>query len=172
MEIDLNEHFVEAEINNSMGIKKLVKLPVTEESLVRTLSNALSLEKEKLSYKELNKTELSVLGLKKINNIKFEKPTNVYYLNLYLNLLKDNKYFLTNEEAKINNDILKGHITDLLNKEDFDYSQLRKEYYYKQTNEETKQEEKPLKEKPIFTIKDLQERHREKRRLSREGKQG
>lgn len=174
MSVDLNKYFIEIMMSDIDKTPTLIKVPITDNSLKHALLNKLKLSKEDLKYENHNLKSMSVLEIIKVNHVKIEKPTNVYDLNLYLNILKEKNINFAQEEITISNDFLRDEIHFLLEvtNEKKEYTELKKLFEQQKISKEKPQEqkeeseEKP-KEKPIFTIKQLTEKHNE-----RKGKNG
>lgn len=164
MEIDLNRYHVEAIIKNNRMQEVSVKLPKTEESLEHSLLQKRIAEENVLGYKSFDKKLKSVLSLKQIDNINIEPPMNIYYLNLYLNLLKEKNIKLDTKKDTWNTEIIQTRIAELLDCESMNYEGFLS-YMKDGRNKEQKDNSKPdkPKEKPLFSIDKLQKRHIERK---------
>lgn len=142
MSINLNKYKIEVVINTVEGEQKTIKLPLFKESFQKALTNILLADKDTFNYKFFNSEFMSVRKIKKIDNIKINIPTNVFYLNLYLNILKNKNIDFADEEMILTTDILKEKIVDLLELENknYNYDELKKEAERKFTNENEDQD--------------------------------
>lgn len=168
MKIDLNKYYIEAVIKNIENKEVFIKLPITEESLEHTLVQKNIISEEFLGYKNFEMKLKSVLKLNRIKNIEIKKPTNIYYLNLYLNLLKEKNIALDDtKHDEWNTEILQSRIAELLDSKIMNYEAYTNylnnqiQAMNEQKAKNTKQD-KP-KEKPLFSIRDLQKRHIERK---------
>ena len=117
-----------------------LKLPKTRENLEKVLiDNEISEEIEV----ELFDNPLNSVKEIEIKNFKIkettENPTNVFYLNVYLQILKTNKLDVPEKEIEIDTIVLKEMISDLLNADNKD---IDIEEIYKKINGSEDQEEK------------------------------
>lgn len=106
--------------------------------------------------KSVTKTEL--------RNFTIEKPTNIYYLNSYFLFLKEKNWELPEENITITTEKLKELIADIFN---FPRKDMTLEEIFHALNSSSRQKELK-KEKPIFSIYQLQANHRERKRRQRE----
>ena len=156
MEIDLNQYHIEIKILNIELEEVYIKLPKSEESLeFSLLEKKIVTNTNTLGYLNFENKMKSVKGFKKLN-IEVEEPLNIYYLNLYLNLLKERDIKLE-ENEKLSTEILKSKISSLLKLEDIlDYQQI-KDLKNKQ------KEKKDLIYKPQFSLEKLLNRHHKRK---------
>lgn len=171
MNINLNKYHVKIIMKNINLEEVSIKLPITDKSLEKALIKILLIEKDMLGYENFDTEFMSVLDIVKVDNIKIEKPTNIYYLNLYLNILKQKNIDLTSEKKVITTDFLKEDIANLLksSRKDMDYKELKElmleENKFNKKDLEKKQKTRKKSEngKLRFTIPQLQ-------RFNNEGK--
>lgn len=169
--IDLRENHIQAVIKDLRHKEKKIKLPITHDSLEKALVEKDIVSTDSLTYTNFDMTIKSVLELFQVNNIKIKTPTNIYYLNLYLNLLKQQNINLDDDEiVEWNTEILKSKIADLLNTSIMNYDEFidllkNKESEATSENEETKENEvkDKSKEKPLYSISKLKKRHIERK---------
>lgn len=105
--------YVRANIINLDDKEEYVKLPKTNKNLYKILLKKNIIDFEENSYTALDFKTRSVIGID-IKNFKIKSPTNIYYLNCYLDLLKSNDLDVPEEEIEINTDKLKELIADIL----------------------------------------------------------
>ena len=112
----------------------------------------------------------SILALERIDTIKIKAPLNIYYLNMYLNLLKEKNIKLDTKEDEWNTEIIKSRIAELLNTNSMNYDDFVNYITDTKTQEQKNEaepndtkEDKP-KKKPMYTIAELQKRHLERKR--------
>lgn len=174
MGIDLNKSRINGIIVNGVGKEVTIPLVITDESLKKTLINKDITPIEFAKYKTFNNKRKSILRLEKINNFKFTKVTNVFYLNEYLNILKEKNIELPSEETELNTDIIKEKIAYLLgsDKKDMNLDEIKQ---YRKTldtenakdtknkTENITKKSKPKKEDLVFDIKELQKQHLERK---------
>lgn len=170
MSINLKKYYIEIVMKNMDFKEVIIKLPITDESLEKALLKILQIEKDMLGYKNFDTELMSVLDIIKVDNIEIKKPTNIYYLNLYLNILKDKDINLSSEKMIITTDILKEKITDLLKIQNKDMNFEEIKNFIKENNkldnpkEETKEINEVIKnQKTMFTVKQLQKIHNERK---------
>lgn len=170
MSINLKKYYIEIVMKNMDFKEVIIKLPITDESLEKALLKILQIEKDMLGYKNFDTELMSVLDIIKVDNIEIKKPTNIYYLNLYLNILKDKDINLSSEKMIITTDILKEKITDLLEIQNKDMNFEEIKNFIKENNklddlkEETEEINEVIKnQKPMFTVKQLQKIHNERK---------
>lgn len=169
MNINLNKYHVKIIMKNINLEEVSIKLPITDKSLEKALIKILLIEKDMLGYENFDTEFMSVLDIVKVDNIKIEKPTNIYYLNLYLNILKQKNIDLTSEKKVITTDFLKEDIANLLksSRKDMDYKELKElmleENKFNKKDLEKKQKTRKKSEngKLRFTIPQLQRFHNE-----------
>lgn len=96
-----------------------------------------------------------------IRNFNIKKPTNIYYLNCYLDILKFKGLELPEEEIDITTDKLKEMIADLLNSNNkvMDLTEI----YDLINNDQSATTKETSTKKPIFSIKELQRQHLERK---------
>lgn len=170
MGIDLRKYYIEIVMNN-MDFKEItIKLPITNESLEKALLKILLIERDMLGYKNFDTELMSVLDIVKVDNITIEKPTNIYYLNLYLNILKEKNINLPSEDMVITTEILKEKIANLLKlpRKDMNFEEITDFITEQETSNnskeiktETKQVTKSRQTK--FSVKQLQKIHNERK---------
>lgn len=166
--IDLREHHIKAVIKDNRNKETNVKLPITHDSLEKALVEKDIISADSLNYTTFDKSIKSVLELFQVKNIRIKTPTNIYYLNLYLNLLKQQNIKLDDEEIEEwNTEILKSKIADLLNTSKMNYDEFinllkNKESEATSEDEGTKEKNKS-KEKPLYSISKLKKRHIERK---------
>lgn len=105
--------YVRANIINLDDKEEYVKLPKTNKNLYKILLKKNIIDFEENSYTALDFKTRSVIGTD-IKSFKIKSPTNIYYLNCYLDLLKSNDLDVPEEEIEINTDKLKELIADIL----------------------------------------------------------
>lgn len=160
MSIDLNKYHIEVSINDLRRKKVFIKLPITEKSLELSLIN--NNVSEEPNYINLDSNINSVIDIKKVNNVVMKKPINIYYLNMYLNILKQKNIDFASEKIEINTATLKEKISCLIdtkNKE-LNYDEIKK---ILEEKNQSKEMTTPIKKAPIFSIKDLQREHIERK---------
>lgn len=167
--IDLNQHHIEAVIRNLEMKEVAIKLPNTEKGLKHSLRLNEIADEEEINYTNFEHKLKSVLYLYNIDTIKIEAPLNIFYLNLYLNLLKERNIELNTKEDEWNTEVIKSKIAELLNTDSMNYDDFvkhikdtkAKEHQNKEPKEK-EQENKP-KKKPMFSIKEMQREHLERK---------
>lgn len=140
-----------------------LRLPVKNSELRKLLiaKNVVCADQSKVHHldgrlKSVTKTEL--------RNFIIEKPTNIYYLNSYFLFLKEKDWELPEENITITTEKLKELIADIFN---FPRKDMTLEEIFQTLNSSNTQKELK-KEKPIFSIYQLQANHRERKRRQHE----
>lgn len=167
--INLNKYHVKFIMKNINLEEVSIKLPITDRSLEKALIKILLIEKDMLGYENFDTEFMSVLDIVKVDNIKIEKPTNIYYLNLYLNILKEKNINLTSENKVIRTEFLKEEIANLLksSRKNMDYKELKElmlkenKFSKKELEEKQKTRKNSDNGKLRFTIPQLQRLHNE-----------
>lgn len=179
MEINLNLYFVEGIIKNNRFEDVEIKLPLSEESLKHSLINKKIITEELVEYQNFDIPTRSVIAIKKVDNIILTPPTNIYYLNLYLNLLKEKNIYLPSEKLKLTTEILQEKIADLIEAKNksMNYDEIKEFIARKKKEQEIKSEQAKAKQeakaeqtkqvtkntKPRFSIQELQKRQMERK---------
>lgn len=179
MEINLNLYFVEGIIKNNRFEDVEIKLPLSEESLKHSLINKKIITEELVEYQNFDIPTRSVIAIKKVDNIILTPPTNIYYLNLYLNLLKEKNIYLPSEKLKLTTEILQEKIADLIEAKNksMNYDEIKEFIARKKKEQEAKSEQIKAEQeakaeqtkqvtkntKPRFSIQELQKRHMERK---------
>lgn len=171
--IDLNKYYVEVSIMNNKRKDVFVKLPKTQKELEYSLMRMEVAEENQLKYTTFNKKIKSIKSIKKVDIITIKKPTNIYYLNMYLNLLKDKNINFASKKMEITTSILQKEIAKLIEAENekLNYDEIKS--FLEENNSRGNKEEQPTKkskekkkDKPKkikFSIKELQRQHRERK---------
>lgn len=187
MSVNLNKHYVEAVIFNLMAKEQKIKLPISRQSLNKALLEFNIIKESDLSVEAFDKPINTVRRIEKLNDFKIESPTNIYYLNEYLTILKEKELSLS-AKMIINTKKLKEEISTLLNMKNSNpslkeivqarkgnqissSSENKKQENQKEQTDDEKKKSKPKtekKEKPMFRIDDILRKQRE--RKSKNGK--
>lgn len=144
-------------MNNIKGKEVAIKLPISEASLEHSLLTILLFKDDMLGYKNYDTEFMSVINIIRVKNITINKPTNIYYLNLYLNILKEKRINLPSEYMTITTDILKEKIAVLIgaSNKSMNYNEIKQ---FINKGDKTKKTQKPM-----FNIKSLQKKHIERK---------
>lgn len=165
MDIDLNKYHIEVSIGNMFTKDIFIKLPKTEQSLEYSLlANHVS-EEDKLGYEKFDTSIKSVTGIKRVDNLIINKPTNIYYLNLYLNILKEKNMYLPSEELQVTTSLLQEKISDLIQSDNknMTYNEMKIFLEEEKKPNESKDKTDNADKAPRFSIKTLQEKHIERK---------
>lgn len=144
-----------------------LKLPMANKDLETILLKNEITEVGQTSVEHFDSVIKSVINIE-IKNFTIKQPTNIYYLNTYLEILKKNNQELPNEPIAITTVKLKEMIADTLG---VDNKNMTLEEIYNVINgvvevEDSKQissRSNNKDEKPLFSIKKLQEIHLERK---------
>lgn len=168
--IDLNMYHIKATLKNNRREEVAVKLPNSVEGLEQSLILNKITDEDNLGYENFELKIKSILALERIDTIKIKAPLNIYYLNMYLNLLKEKNIKLDTKEDEWNTEIIKSRIAELLNTNSMNYDDFVNYITDTKTQEQKNEaepndtkEDKP-KKKPMYTIAELQKRHLERKR--------
>lgn len=156
-----------------------IKLPKKRKDLEEILLDNNTIEKgEEIKVEHFNNTFISVKDIE-IKNFKIKattkNTTNIFYLNVYFEILKSKNLDVPEEEIEIDTIVLKEMISDLLNanNKNIDIEEIYKIINCSEDKEEQNEEEKieletnsdenKVKERPVFSIKKLQQRRMERK---------
>lgn len=156
--------YVDVVIKNFQRKDIKIKLPKKNKDLQKVLIKTEVTEIDKSAIKDLDNILKSVVDIE-IKNFKIKKPTNIYYLNCYLEILKEQELDLPEDYLEINTSNLKKMIADLLGSEN---KNMSLEEIYEVINKDLPEaknikENEGMKERPRFSIKELQRKYRERK---------
>lgn len=144
-----------------------LKLPMDNTDLQQILIKKEITEAGQSSVQHFDNNMKTVIDIE-IRNFAIKPPTNIYYLNTYLEIMKIDNKELPSEPIEITTVKLKEMIADLLGVENKDMT-LEEIYNVvngtvevsssKEVSNETRNKEK----KPLFSIKKLQKKHLERK---------